>query len=285
MKLWNREKPKKGNYYRKKPAPVMTPRQKLVLAAVFSGVVGLVTLFGFSVVAAYDFAIQSPLFAASRVDVSGNRRLSATEILDQARIAPDANVLSINLDAARARLAAHPWIAWASVSRRLPDRLEISVREHVPMAVLFLGNRKFLMSTEGMAFKLFEEGDPEGLCEVRGLRLTDVSIKGEPMKRTARAAMDFLTLMQAVGFPIAPDAVTGLYVDPDIGLSVTAFDPPVTVYMGWDRYDEKAARLKRVLYELGAEKGLAAKSIDLSKDDRIVVRPVSEAAQIRKKTR
>ncbi|MBI5843299.1 MAG: FtsQ-type POTRA domain-containing protein [Deltaproteobacteria bacterium] len=285
MKLWNREKPVKRNLYKKKPVPVMTPKQKLVWAAGICAVVGIMTLFGLSVVAAYDLAIQSPLFAASRVDVTGNKRLDASEILEQARIAPDANVLAINLDEARARLSAHPWIAWASVSRRLPDRLEISVREHTPMAVLFMGHKKYLMNTEGQAFKLFEEGDPEGLCEVRGLKLTDVSIKGEPMRRSAKAVVDFLNLMQAVGFPIPPASVTGLYADPDVGLSVTAFDPPITVFMGWDHYDEKAARLKRVVYELGREKGLAAKSIDLSKDDRIVVRPVPEAAQIRKKAR
>lgn len=285
MKLFNRETPKKGNYYLKKTRPAMSLRRKLVRALYFAGVLTLMTLFGLSVVAAYDFAIQSPIFAAARVDVTGNKRLCATEILEQAKIKPDVNVLSVNLDAARKRLMAHPWIAWASVSRRLPDRLEISIREHVPMAVLVMGEKKLLMNTEGEAFKICDDDDPTGLVEVRGLRLTDVSINGEPMKKQAQAAVDFLTKLRTLGFPIAKEAVAGIYMDPDLGLSVTAYDPPVTVYMGWSNYDQKATRLKRVIFDLGREKGLAAKSIDLSKDDRIVVRPSPESAQIRQKAR
>lgn len=285
--LWNKENKIKKNTYKKRTGPgsFMTTRQKLVFAATFASIIAVMTLFGFSVVAAYDLAVQSPFFSASRVEVTGNKRLSASEIMDQAKISANSNVLSINLGEARARLTAHPWIAWAAVSRRLPDGLEIQVREHTAMAILHMGHKKYLMNTEGLAFKLYGDNDPTGLPEVRGLKLSDVSITGEPMRRPAEAVVDYLHKMQAVGFPLPKGAITGLRVDPDLGLSITAFDPAVTVYLGWNNYDEKTARLKRVIYELSCEKGLAASSIDLSQDDRIVVRPVPEAAQIRKKAR
>ncbi len=284
--MFGKEKIKKNVYRKKTRAEAPEDfRRRLVMGAAVAGLAVVLVLFGFSVVAAYDYLVQSPYFAASRVDVTGNRHLTATEVLDCARIPADANVLAVNLSAARKRLLAHPWIAWAAVSRRLPDGIEIDIREHTPVAVCDMGRKSFLLNSEGRVFKAADDGDPAGLPVVEGLRLSDVSIKGEPMRRPAQAVVDFLNFMRGPGFPIPQKAVTGISVDADTGLSITAFEPTVKVALGWDDYSGKMARLKQVMYDLAREKGLTASAIDLTKPDRVVVKPVQQAVKAEKSAR
>ncbi len=81
-------------------------------------------------------------FEVHQIEVSGNRELSRLDIIGAAFRDPSSAMLTTDLGAMRERLLALPWVADASVSRRLPDGISISVVERRPIA-LWQINRRF----------------------------------------------------------------------------------------------------------------------------------------------
>nr|WP_310523050.1 FtsQ-type POTRA domain-containing protein [Polymorphobacter sp.] len=84
-----------------------------------------------------DFVRQSADagFEVRHVEISGTKEMGKLPIYDAA-LAGDTNaMLTADLTAIRARLLALPWVADASVGRRLPDTLSIQIVERRPVAL------------------------------------------------------------------------------------------------------------------------------------------------------
>jgi cell division protein FtsQ len=59
------------------------------------------------------------------------------------------SMLLVDIDAVRTRIKALPWVADASVSRRLPDTLRVIIHERVPIAVWQYQKRLALIDASG----------------------------------------------------------------------------------------------------------------------------------------
>lgn len=69
------------------------------------------------------------------IDVRGHlQRLSPQQVAAAAQLAPGARFFDVDVSAVRARVDRLPWVANASVTRRWPGRLEISITERQPIA-------------------------------------------------------------------------------------------------------------------------------------------------------
>ncbi len=69
------------------------------------------------------------------VEVHGVATGPRLAVIAAALEGPTNSMLLVDLNAARARLTALPWVADASVSRRLPDTLIVDVVERRPVAL------------------------------------------------------------------------------------------------------------------------------------------------------
>jgi cell division protein FtsQ len=69
------------------------------------------------------------------VEVTGTRELALLQVYQAALPGRDNAMLTSDLGAIRDRLRALPWVADASVSRRLPDTLAINIAERRPVAL------------------------------------------------------------------------------------------------------------------------------------------------------
>jgi cell division protein FtsQ len=74
-------------------------------------------------------------FEVNRVEITGNRQLSRMDIYKAVLPGRTNAMLSVDLAAIRGRLLALPWVADASVGRRLPDTLDIVIVERRPVAL------------------------------------------------------------------------------------------------------------------------------------------------------
>ncbi|MBI3140382.1 MAG: cell division protein FtsQ/DivIB [Rhodocyclales bacterium] len=87
---------------------------------------------GYTVVLA---VARLPFFPLREVVVAGPlREVTATQIEYAARNAATGNFFTVNLEAVRAAFEKLPWVRKASVRRRWPDGLELSVEEHAAVA-------------------------------------------------------------------------------------------------------------------------------------------------------
>jgi cell division protein FtsQ len=168
------------------------PKPSSRLASIARAVLGFALVVGLSVTAALGarrYVTTTPRFAVKEIDVSGNARRTADDVATQAGIAKGQNVFSLDLDRARARLLADPWIREASITRRLPGTITVQVTERDAAAIVALGD-SYLASRDGDVFKRLEPGDPTDLPVVTGLTTDAVADDRAEAVRAIRRALD-----------------------------------------------------------------------------------------------
>lgn len=87
------------------------------------------------VVVALCYLIIAPASSYVSVEVRGGPQVSSEEILSIAGIRTDTKWSDFDASAAEAKLRLHPLFSDASVNKRFPDRVIVSVTERVPVAV------------------------------------------------------------------------------------------------------------------------------------------------------
>jgi cell division protein FtsQ len=98
---------------------------------------------------ARDAAANAAGFHIAAVSLSGEKQVSRAEIFAAAGVTERASLLFLDVDVARARLKAIPWIADATVRKLYPDRLQITVTERDAFALWQLDGKVSVISADG----------------------------------------------------------------------------------------------------------------------------------------
>jgi len=282
--LFNRKKPRKN--YRKGQKPKrwlrLLDRIRLVFK-ITAAVAALAAVTGFFILI-HEIVTQCDYFAAEKVTIEGNRRLTHEQVAHQARVRIGDNILSVNLSLVRKRLLAHPWIAEAEVRREIPSRLIIRVREHAALAVVDFG-QKFLINHQGRIFKSWDSGDPQDLPVISGLNLSDLTVCGQlessrPDPAPAgsapfKAVMQVLELGQQQSSILPNHLIRQISVDRQIGLTIYAFEGLKAISLGYSDYIAKYHMLAKLFSYLKRQRSIFDfDRIDLNNLQRIVVNPI-----------
>jgi cell division protein FtsQ len=294
--VFGRKKPQKN--YRKQTKRRHHLALLRRLATVFYAILGIAALMATSClfVFVYDVLTQCDYFKAQSLRIDGIHRLTQKEIVEQAGISKDVNVLAVNLSIVRKRLMAHPWIAEAEVRREIPSGLLIRIKEQQPLAVVDLGN-KYIINEQGRIFKEWTASDPETLPVISGLELADVIIYSKtgsdnpqrlymqnqhPQSAAAgelpfEAVMQVLTLGKEARSILPNQKIKHIRVDRQIGITLEAFNQMKTIVLGYHNYPLKYTMLKNIMAYRNRGRGFPDfDRIDLNNVNRIVVNPVNE---------
>ena len=269
----------KGRHKNRRTAVISRTLQstRIVLVLAAFGLFNLMLIFG------HDWVTQTDRLGIKAISVTGCERLTPEIVRAQAGLAEARNILTVNLTTTRKRLLAHPWIAEVQVSRDIPDRLRIHIREYTCLAVLDLG-RRFLMSAEGDVFKELEPGETPDVPVVSGLLYTDLGLQAEAPTMVMRAVMKILKPRQRSNRLDLVDRIQEIHADPALGLTIFISDARQpqgyrTVIMGFDDFDEKYATLQKIdAYLQKNQRYVGFRSINLNNLNRIVVNPVATNA-------
>ena len=115
------------------------------------------------------YLMTSPRFALEQVEIEGQRTRTKEQLLERAHVKMGVNVFSIDLATVRSALLGDPYVERATVARRLPNTLLVTIEERAPVAVVIIGADPFLATREGITFKHLEVGDPTDLPVITGL--------------------------------------------------------------------------------------------------------------------
>jgi cell division protein FtsQ len=88
-------------------------------------------------------------FEVRHVEVTGIHASPSLPVYAAALDGPTNSMLLVDLDSVRDRLRALPWVADASVSRRLPDTLRVDITERVPVALWQYQHRLWAIDRTG----------------------------------------------------------------------------------------------------------------------------------------
>lgn len=88
-------------------------------------------------------------FGVSAITIDGLRDTREGDVLDYLAVTPTTSLVGFDIDAARERVLALPWVKEASVRRVYPDTLFVEIEEHAPFARMLQRGRIHLVTVEG----------------------------------------------------------------------------------------------------------------------------------------
>lgn len=216
----------------------------------------------------------SPAFAIDRIDVKGLSRMERAELLDAAGIDLGVNVFARSPGDVKARLLRHPWIAEATVSRRLPGSFALEVREREPIALLVVepcsdanlhsesdsgcddGSSLYLLSDDGKLFKRFDAKDPVDLPVITGVDRdrfgSDPEFHKTILLEIAQLVHDYRNQGLWQKLPISE-----IHVEPSDGFSLYVGDELTLVRLGAAPFAQKLPKMKKVFARLEREHATA----------------------------
>lgn len=116
----------------------------------------------------YEYATTSSRFEVQHFIYETTTHVDDEQLRTLLSLEPGTNILACDLPGISERIAAHPWVAQATVIRHLPDTLEVTLIEHEPEAIV-LAERFYLVNGEGKPFKPVERGERGELPIITGI--------------------------------------------------------------------------------------------------------------------
>ncbi len=228
--------------------------------------------------AAVLIAVVSPLFAVKTVTVTFSGSAAQKADIDALTTSMRGrNLIRLNVDGRVKALRSMPWVATASLHRRFPNTVAVTVQAHdLAGAVELVDGRVALTATDGAVLSVVAADDPS----VAGLPRFDLGLRSTPVAGDSLAEPASAVLSSAASFErreagrlrrvvLAGNEVTWV-VRPHVGA------PTVRVIIGVPREsDVPAAALTSVL----ARRGPRLRAVDLRTPDTPVVELADRSAK------
>ncbi len=96
-------------------------------------------------------------FSLEEVVIKGNRYVTDGEVVRLMGIKRGAGLLSLDIGRVKGRLMLSPWIEEAAIRKELPHKLEVSLIENEPVAILKRKGRLHLINKEGTPLERLKE--------------------------------------------------------------------------------------------------------------------------------
>jgi cell division protein FtsQ len=209
---------------------------------------GLMLAIGYGVLygaqEAYDYATTSPRFELRSLIYEPTTHLGDDDLRQRLGLEPGTNILAVEPDELAEKVAAHPWIASATVLRHLPDTLEVRVTEREPAAVL-LADQFYLVDADGIPFKRIERGERGQLPIITGVARRELADLSRPAAKVGQA----LAILEEYKAKQRP-RLSEIHLDEDGGVSLYTAVTGTRLWLGraeahrgLERYDALRAAL------------------------------------------
>lgn len=212
-------------------------------------------------VALRAWALSSPTFALSEVSFTGLGRAGRAELLKLGGLAAGQNLFALDVEALERSLQAHPWVRKVEVTRHFPAAVSVTVEEHVPEALVVLGDL-YVLDEQGEPFKRVAPADALDLPLVTGLDREAYMADEDRARARFRQALD-VARAYGVALPSRRERLSEVRLSPadDTLTLVSSTGQEIQLGTG-EGLEQKLQRLARVRGEL-AERGLSAEVIHL----------------------
>jgi cell division protein FtsQ len=271
-----RFRPERGAAARR-ALPARPPRWKALAGAILrtTAAMGISTALCLGAWQGYRFAERATFFTLREVRFTGLAHATREELLQRSGLLLGTNLFHLDLAAATRAIEAHPWVASARLSRRLPGAVDVEVVEHRPAANLQLGGL-YLLDDLGRVFKRAAADDGVDLPLITGMKREDWGGNRPAAQLRVYTALQLLDAWKAEGLPVS--SLEEVRLDDDGGLTAVARDGGELqeIHLGARDLSLKLRRLVQVRAAL-QRRGERASRIDLDNQ----AQPDFVAAQVR----
>jgi len=209
----------------------------------------------------YCWATAAHAFALRELRFGGLVHAREAELIQRSGLALGENLFRLDLTRAARAMEGHPWVASATLERRLPGTIVASIVEHRPAALVQLGGL-YVLDEEGRVFKRAVPDDGLDLPIMTGVSRAAWAEQAPEQQLRLFGALHLLDTWQASGFSIA--SLSEVRLDEGGGFTVFAHDGTAVqeVRLGSSDVSLKLQRLAQIRAAL-ARRGERASRIDL----------------------
>lgn len=220
-----------------------------------------------------QYLMTSPRFAVRTIAVDGNHRRAAATIASEGGVAVGQNIFALDLARSGAMVTQDPWIERATVIRKLPSTITITVVEREAAALTAIGGELYVVTRDGDLFKKIGADDPSDLPIVTGILPAQVASDRRGVVIAVKRALDAAEELERVGvarrYPLEE-----LHLEKDGSLVVTVGREAIALSLGQPPYRDKIEEASRILNEIARRKANASVIFldDEAHPERVVVR-------------
>jgi len=231
-------------------------------------------------------APQLALIHPEQVELTGNHFVARADVLGVFSADRGRSVLRIPLDERRRQLESIPWVEQATVRRALPNKIQVDIKERVPIAFLRQGSELSLVDAHGVILERLLEGDfhfpvvtgiSAGMAqEDRERRMQMFAGFSQQAELAHVGAMEQVSEVDLSDTSDLRATITGLQSAPPSGAGPSGgwgiADIPVLVHFGDGDFENKYKTLTENIGQYRAKAG-RLESLDLRFNGEVVANP------------
>ena len=243
-----RKKTVQQRYGQKKPTPNL--KKRLVITGFgFALIAAIVGLGSFVMMQTLE---QSDFFQITAIRIQGCLRTTKHQIMELSGVDVQTNLLALNLDKVKTQIESHAWVESAEVARNWPNRLNISIKERVPVAMVSLEEGLFYLDKRGVAFARVLPPEDMDYPVITGLSVHDLpkTLYGSPLNE----ALKFIHFAGRGSSVLPGQNISEVHLLPEGDMILYLVNRPFPIYLGKSEMATKYYRLAKVLYRLYKEK-------------------------------
>ena len=219
----------------------------------------------------YYEAMTSPYFQISNFEIGGNNFLKKSQVrhlVEQGILGQ--NIFRANIQLVSDRLRDNPWIEMATVRRKIPDSLQVKIKERNPFAKIEMADGKvFLIDRKAFLIKKIENQEYDVLPTIQLKNDTDYRI-GSPLKKEKiECGIEFIEKIFSLKNPDATINFTSITLE-EGGIYILK-TPSTSIRLSEGRLKENLDKLK-IASKIVQQEGLKVKLIDLTFNDQVVLK-------------
>lgn len=103
------------------------------------------------------FVMMSPIFNIVNINVSGNSKITKEEIINLSKINIGDNIYKMNLTNSKKNIKSNSYIESVEIKRKIPNVIDITVKERTPKYMLQYGNQMVYINSQGYILEISDE--------------------------------------------------------------------------------------------------------------------------------
>jgi cell division protein FtsQ len=222
--------------------------------------------------------LSSDLFHVDRVLVKGCHKLEKQQVIALSDIHLGVNTFDLDLELIGQQVEANPWVRNAGVKRIFPSRIEISLNERKPVAIINLG-LLYYVDERGDVFKVLDGSDDLNYPIITGFSYAQVEGDDPAFTNELQQVVKLIAnLKQRQVMNL--QQISEIHRDDSGSLALFTLDNAVKITLGRNDFMKKLNRLEKIYAKLRPQFKVLD-YIDLSVDEKVIVRIERPARTVR----
>lgn len=195
------------------------------------------------------FFIHSAFFSVQNIEVEGNTALQRERIIETSGLNYGTNIFSMDTNEAILKIKMYPSVKEVMIKRKLPNTLQISVDERVPLALVVGQNGFIIVDNEGIFLKKVTDLKDLNMPVISGIPVDDSGRPGSSiMTPSLDAALKVAELMNET----LRENVTEIMAPSPLSLTLKTVQGVKVLFGEPNDFERKVKLMEKLLTKNGA---------------------------------